>query len=308
MDNHVIVSVCVVTYNSSEYIEQTLESIKAQSYSEIELIISDDCSKDDTVNVCREWIEANKTRFITSRVIVLPKNSGVSANCNNAVKNSNGDWIILLGGDDMLTPNAVHDYLDYTNSNKNAEIIFSSYQCFIYRQGKISLGTVRPSNREIEILTKNNPDAQLECLLYENYLPAPSYIISKELATKYSFEEKYRFFEDYPYWLKLSISGTLFYYMPKVTVLYRQHESSSHSNEKYVNENLLLDNERCFFETIFPRFRNNSDLIKYKRATFFIREFEVMLLNNNRNNILGRIILKYVRRVLSRWACRAITY
>lgn len=51
-----LVSVIVITYNSAKYVLETLESIRVQSYQNIELIISDDCSKDNTIDICRNWI------------------------------------------------------------------------------------------------------------------------------------------------------------------------------------------------------------------------------------------------------------
>ncbi|MDR0890977.1 MAG: glycosyltransferase [Endomicrobium sp.] len=55
MENNPLVSVCVITYNSSKYVLETLESIKTQTYQNIELIVSDDCSTDDTVEVCENY-------------------------------------------------------------------------------------------------------------------------------------------------------------------------------------------------------------------------------------------------------------
>ena len=57
MEQDILVSVVVITYNSEKYILETLESIKTQSYKNLELIISDDCSKDDTVMICRDWLD-----------------------------------------------------------------------------------------------------------------------------------------------------------------------------------------------------------------------------------------------------------
>ena len=62
--NNPLVSIIVVTYNSSLYVRETLESAKRQSYRNLELIVTDDASKDDTVKICREWIENNKNRFV----------------------------------------------------------------------------------------------------------------------------------------------------------------------------------------------------------------------------------------------------
>ena len=58
-----LVSIIVITYNSSKYVLETLESAKAQTYENIELIISDDGSTDDTIKICKNWLEKNQDRF-----------------------------------------------------------------------------------------------------------------------------------------------------------------------------------------------------------------------------------------------------
>jgi alpha-1,3-rhamnosyltransferase len=52
-----LVSIVIITYNSAKYVLETLESVKAQTYEKIELVISDDCSTDDTVEVCRDGLK-----------------------------------------------------------------------------------------------------------------------------------------------------------------------------------------------------------------------------------------------------------
>ena len=63
MENIPLISVVVLTYNSSLYITETLNSIKDQTYDNIELIITDDCSTDSTLIICEDWINLNKSRF-----------------------------------------------------------------------------------------------------------------------------------------------------------------------------------------------------------------------------------------------------
>ena len=71
MHKNPLVSVILVTYNSAKFVTETLESIKEQSYDNIELIITDDCSFDGTVEVCNNWIEKNKTRFVKTNIITV---------------------------------------------------------------------------------------------------------------------------------------------------------------------------------------------------------------------------------------------
>ena len=72
--NQPLVSVTVITYNSSKTVLETLDSIKAQTYQNLELIVSDDCSTDDTVELCRNWIEQNKERFVRTELLTVEKN------------------------------------------------------------------------------------------------------------------------------------------------------------------------------------------------------------------------------------------
>lgn len=58
-----LVTIAVVTYNSSQTILETLESVKEQTYKNIELIISDDCSSDNTTDICQKWLQKNAIFF-----------------------------------------------------------------------------------------------------------------------------------------------------------------------------------------------------------------------------------------------------
>ena len=90
-----LVSIIVVTYNSSKYVLETLESVRKQTYQNIELIITDDCSLDDTLEICNEWVEGNKKRFVRTNIVTVEKNTGIPSNCNRGIKKSTGKWIKL---------------------------------------------------------------------------------------------------------------------------------------------------------------------------------------------------------------------
>ena len=107
MDKEPLVSIAVITYQSSPYVVETLESIAKQTYRNIELIISDDGSNDGTVDVCMEWLSVNGNRFVRTEVLTVPANTGTSANYNRAEDACRGDWVMTVDGDDMLFPDAV---------------------------------------------------------------------------------------------------------------------------------------------------------------------------------------------------------
>ena len=80
-----LVSLGITTYNSANTIVETLQSAYQQTYDNIELVISDDYSTDDTVSICKKWLKENGHRFVNTRIVTAPVNTGTSSNCNRLI-------------------------------------------------------------------------------------------------------------------------------------------------------------------------------------------------------------------------------
>ena len=130
-DNHLpLVSIPVITYNSSKTILDTLDSIKMQTYDNIELIISDDASSDNTVSICKEWISKNQSRFVRVELIEGRLNVGISANANRAADVCKGIWIKGIAGDDILFPDSIGKYIKYVQNHPSAVYVFAKIKAF----------------------------------------------------------------------------------------------------------------------------------------------------------------------------------
>ena len=121
-----VVSINVIAYNAQDYILETLDSIKSQTYQQIELIISDDASCDDTVKICQDWLQENKNRFIRTKLLTSNYNSGVAANCQRALNESQGDYRKGIGSDDILFPDAIEKYVAFVMAKPEVEIVFAN--------------------------------------------------------------------------------------------------------------------------------------------------------------------------------------
>jgi alpha-1,3-rhamnosyltransferase len=101
-----LVSVAIPAYNHAAFIEACLASVCAQTYPELELVLIDDGSQDDTLEVARRFLEPQRERF---RRIVLERqeNQGVSAASNAVIAACRGEWVHLLGSDDVLYPEKI---------------------------------------------------------------------------------------------------------------------------------------------------------------------------------------------------------
>ena len=233
-----LVSIVVITYNSENYVLETLESAKAQTYQNIELIITDDCSIDDTVSICKKWLLENKEHFVHSKLITIKENTGIPANCNRGVKASKGEWIKLIAGDDMLLSNCIELNLNFISKNRSSLLIHSRAQKYDYEFKEINkLPIEQHFKYRINKKGINSLD-QLKILLRINNINAATTFISRDIFDKIGyFDEKYRLWEDRPMWLKLTKYGVTLKYLNEITVNYRITGNSASINR---NRTLLF--------------------------------------------------------------------
>jgi len=118
-----LVSVIVVAYNSSDFIIDTLQSAYDQTYRNIELIVTDDCSRDNTVDLVKNWAESHKDRFVRFELVPGIGNKGIPANCNKGLKAARGEWIKFIAGDDILMKDCISDHVNFALEH-NASFIY----------------------------------------------------------------------------------------------------------------------------------------------------------------------------------------
>ena len=95
-----LVSVIMPTFNCGQYIIQSIESVIAQTVTDWELLIVDDCSTDNTAEVMKPYLE----RYPTIHYYILPQNEGPAAARTEAIKRATGKYIAFLDSDDIWKP------------------------------------------------------------------------------------------------------------------------------------------------------------------------------------------------------------
>lgn len=243
MKNKPLISVTIVTYNSSAFIVETLESVKAQTYPRIELIISDDCSTDDTVALCREWLAKNEERFERTELIEAKKNTGVSGNLNRAEAACTGEWVKLLDGDDVLLPSCLEDYVAYVTEHPETVYLFSKIEAF---------GASEERNRyytdkvfDYRIFNLEAPQ-QYEKLIWQNCIMSSTCMYNRKKNAELGLknDERIPLLEDWPRWINVTKNGIKLSFLDKIEVKYRIHEKSISTSTApkphYVRSNRLL--------------------------------------------------------------------
>lgn len=267
-----LVSIVVITYNSAKTVIETLDSARNQTYQNIELIISDDCSTDDTVEICRNWIAENKDRFVRTELITVEKNTGIPGNLNRAYEKTNGEWIKGLAGDDIFLSNCIEDNVSFVSENPKVNILFSLARCFSVKNGECIEKGVIPASEYIPIFNKSAKEQLIQ--LYRGcFVPAPTLFINRKFALNNPYDENYKYMEDYPMWVKLTKDGNKLYFMNKMTIAYRLGNSVS-KNQKALYNILFMETLYAFRDSIREQtLKYHPKIVKqqdFERKLFFI--------------------------------------
>lgn len=221
MNHYPLVSVPVITYNSSKFVIETLESVKSQTYQNIELIVSDDGSTDGTVELCKEWVERNKTRFNRVELLTVEHNTGTSGNMNRAEAACHGDWVKGIAGDDKLLPNCITDFINYTMTHPEAVCIFGRLQA-------IGADLERCKHFEENVFCHSffdlTSEQQLENLIFNgNNIPAATCFHNRTKFQQLGIinDERIPLIEDWPKWINVLKKGVKFHFLDKQVVQYR---------------------------------------------------------------------------------------
>jgi alpha-1,3-rhamnosyltransferase len=256
-----LVSIIVITYNSGNFVLETLESAKDQNYKNIELIISDDCSIDNTIDVIQNWLEENSTRFIRTELITTRQNTGIASNGNRGLQAAKGTWLKYIAGDDILRPACIKDCLDFISTNQeNIECLFAQNKQFTNDQ-TIKINSSVIPNPDIDPFYRSVTAAndQYKMLLnVHKYWPlsTSSFFVKRDLMISLGgYDERYEYMEDLPLFLKILERGIKIYFLPKVTVLYRIHRNSvvRENSEKIKLNKFQVSKNQFIKDYILPR-------------------------------------------------------
>lgn len=299
-----LVSVSVLTFNSGKYVIETLESIKNQGYRNLELIVTDDCSTDDTVVLCNRWINENKGRFVRCLVVTSTVNTGISANQNRGIKECHGDWIKNIAGDDLLMPDCIENNLIYVEEHPEANVVLSLSQTFqVNSNGEKIKGALFPSPEgPVSVFSRSDAREQYMQLLKGNMLSAPTAFWKGDFLKQHLYNEIYKYEDDYEMWVTLTKQGLRIDYCPQITVMYRVSNSiSRRSNKTFFSRNYMHTRSLHFWTELFQDYKEENLIEPYQeyRKRMLIYELGEAFTRNKRNipnAVLLRIMSFFVRK------------
>lgn len=212
-----MISVVVPLHNYARYIVENIESICQQTITDWEIIIVDDCSSDDPLSVIKPYL-CNKIKYIR-----LDENVGYGSAKNTGIRTSQGDYIVVLDSDDMLTKNSLEARINALRDTNKKWIFAKAYEFndnkpykFVYKKRKY----IRRLKQILK--SKNYTD------LWEN-IHAQTVMVHRSIyETIGLYEPKLRSMGDKEMWARIINNVELPFYLPKFVVYYRQHRHQMH--------------------------------------------------------------------------------
>lgn len=213
MNNSDLVSIITPMYNSEKYISEMIKSVISQTYINWELIIVDDCSKDNSVNIVNRFVKNDKR----IRLLRQEKNKGPSCARNRAINESKGRFIAFLDSDDIWINTKLEKQIEYMKNNDVA-ITCTSYKIASEDNNIIYRDFIVP-----KIIT-------YKMLLRQNYLSCDTVIIDKKYFKDLNIDNNIKH-EDYIFWLKLIKNIEYVHGIQESLAIYRVRRGSRSSGK-----------------------------------------------------------------------------
>ncbi|WP_298737847.1 glycosyltransferase family 2 protein [uncultured Psychrobacter sp.] len=280
-DNNPLVSVIIPSYNHEKYIQESIQSVINQDYMNIELIVIDDGSKDNSVNVIHNMIDLCEERFVRFE-FVHRHNKGLCATLNEALEWCRGEFFSPLASDDIALPHKI-SYLTGKILDSDFAVVFGLVKEF-GDSNKVcrhmpNINTTYLHSFESLMLTINIPAAPAAMLRKSSVIKVGGY------AEDVNLEDRYM-------WLTLTSNNEKIITFPNVVTLYRDHSDNTTKNFKEMHISRLK---------VLNKFRSSKihkDSIKKVNLTFAqdisrtnrIASIKVIILSKNFNVVGLKVI------------------
>ncbi|MGL6342538.1 MAG: glycosyltransferase family 2 protein [Waterburya sp.] len=244
------VSIIIPTYNSAKTIEETIASIQQQSFTNWELIIIDDGSQDNTVDVIKNIVEPRLQIFVY-------ENGGVGIARNRGIAQATGEFITFLDADDLWTCDKLTLQIEALKQNPQAKVAYS-WTSYIDEQGKFLFSGPRfyyRGNIFKELLQKNFLLSASNILIHRDVL---------ELVS--GFTPEFSYAADWDFYLRLAQNFD-FALVPQYQIFYRQSGNSMSSKIEDMKEQCLYALDQTFEvaaqELMYLKNRSHSNFYLY---------------------------------------------
>lgn len=269
-----LVTIIITCYNYAQYVEQTLESVARQTYKNIETIIINDGSTDDSEQVIKRFLRKknlNNARYIHQ------KNSGLVASRNHGIDLANGKYVIFLDADNYFDADYIAGCVKCALRNK-ADVVYCDLQNF-------------DDNDILRIM----PEYNLEILKNSNYIDGGSMFRKASLGDhRFDMGLNYRTHDDWDFFLGMGLRGAkIVRGGDGLKLNYRIHENHMNNDVNNAREHLkYVEVYKYIFDKYKTQYPKEMDYLFGNMVTgwYIEQNAELQAIRNSKSYKIGRVI------------------
>jgi glycosyltransferase involved in cell wall biosynthesis len=278
------ISVFLPVYNQEKYIVDAVDSILIQSYPNLQIVIGDDGSNDQTVEIIKNY-KALYPELI--KLVLSKENTGITSNCNRILAECDGDYIAMFAGDDIWLPGKLNAQVKAVIENPDVAMCSTSGEVFLDSTGEIlrispNLGQL---NSAQGLLSRTVALGEVGCSL----------LIARWAMPSRGFDPRCPSVSDWLFWVE-TISSGRHIHLDNIFIRYRRHERNASANALviYAERLIALD----IMEQKFPELA--LEIYKFRRHSLT----ELICLNKLHSKVRPDLIIfvelgkRFIRQIL----------
>lgn len=214
-------AVIVPLYNYAGFICLTLDSVVEQTDDDLCLIVINDCSTDNSLQVAYDWLERTKLGAKSACLLNHRANSGLSLTRNTGISFAQSDFCFFLDSDNLLYPRCVEKHVAALTTAKHAQAAYGLIEIFDGETGIMGANVFHP-----------------DMLKLGNYIDAMAMLRRDYLLQLGGYYPMKHGWEDFDLWLRMCEDGTLAIQIPEILSRYRVHSSSMLRTQTNIEKNM----------------------------------------------------------------------
>lgn len=225
------VSVLILTYNAEEFVRSSIDSVLAQDYKELQIVISDDCSSDRTCEILREY-EARYPR--TFKINLNQKNVGITANANIALALCTGEFVAFHAGDDLMLPAKLKKQVQYFDAHPECVLSYHNLEVF-------DSATDRPLGLYNNARNPARSGSVRELIRHGCFVGGNSAMVRRSSLPATGYNVLFPVASDWQLWIAATVGGGQIGYINEVLARYRRHANNTTGIASPLNRQAILD-------------------------------------------------------------------
>jgi glycosyltransferase involved in cell wall biosynthesis len=223
-----LVSALVVTYNQARFIRETIASVQAQTYDDLQIVVADDASTDGTADVVAEMARHDPR----IQLLRAPANAGITVNCNRALSAARGELTAWLGGDDLWLPSKIEKQVRVFASDPHVSLVGTDVEVFFEDGSPSSVARCR---------VMHGGGTVDDFVRARSHIPTSSFMFRRSAMPDLTFDTRLRVVSDWLFNVECAARGRLGY-VPEVLTRYRRwsgNMTATGAQRAYLDDRLI---------------------------------------------------------------------